>query len=54
MASVTVSHTASAVWERGRCNWRGVCSCGWRSDWAYAAEHAAYDLAADHAAKASA
>ena len=49
----TTTHTPAATFERGRYNWRGTCSCGWRSDWAYAADHAARSLAEDHAAKAS-
>lgn len=52
MAGAAVTHTASAVWERGRYNWRATCSCGWRSDWCYANEHAARTMAEDHAANA--
>lgn len=48
MAAVAVAHVATAVWQGGRSPWRGVCSCGWRSVWGYANEHAARAMIDHH------
>ena len=47
------AHTTSTTVETGaRYPHRATCSCGWRSTWGYANQHAARIMADDHQASA--